>query len=418
MPPQPVWSKETERIRKRFRAPDLDAFLNEAGYRKMRVIYSAQGLITFETTLPPTYDKICVLDASAPIKALLRADKSVEACPWIGKNGNLFDGRIAQYPSLEIQARRANAGRNSIERATDSENRVIFRKVARVIAEEIPQDEAVICFTFKTRNAAADPTAALRSTLAGYGVKLNETIKTYPRGPQGPCVRRPRIVFLTWGNELGLSHFSYATNVILCGILERSAWDLSAEYAARTDDLLAEINRPLIQEILFSDVAYRVHQALGRGSMRTVVNGIARPMKAWLWFRNPRALQAILSEGPDAVLPGARWSFKAEGIIEEGGEKMRAVLDAVKAEGKECRLRITDWKQRAGVTDLAPQTAVECRDYALEGSGWRLLSREQAVELEPVSAEGHPATLIDSSIATTAQENPLYVSPNLPRTLV
>ncbi|PYN98288.1 MAG: hypothetical protein DMD91_15510 [Candidatus Rokuibacteriota bacterium] len=355
----------------KLRLPLVSAFLTDS-YRPLRISRAIQGVMTFSPLLPKSFKRIICLDASAPIKSLMRADATIK--PW-SYNGVPFNGRVVDYSNLTIVAHKEKSGRGSIEAQTEyGADRPVFKGAGKVIREMSP-DEASILFTFKTNDTKYDPTEALKRTLTGYGVTLNSTVNV--NGEQ-----RPSKVFLRWGQQMNLSSFSYAKNVHLCGVIERSMWDVGGEYLGRVGDLLAQIEHQNdMKEHIFSEAAYAVHQALGRGSIRTVRDGKASPMKAHIWFREPELLKHILTDGPDAVLPDARWTI-LDDDMGELVEKLRAVLDVQ----TEPRISIKAWKAIAGVSTEIPQsTFQDARDEALDGSGWHvegqwIVNREQVQE--------------------------------------
>src|SRR4029450_8886115 len=111
---------------------------------------------------------------------------------------------------------------------------------------DIPSDEAVIIFTFKTRTAKRDTVALLRRSLEDAGVDTRATVEF--KGKQ--C---PRIVILTWGQETSLSHFQYARSVVTRGVLERSKWDIAGAIVGQQRDLSAEVTSEEIQDIMLSE---------------------------------------------------------------------------------------------------------------------------------------------------------------------
>jgi hypothetical protein len=95
--------------------------------------------------------------------------------------------------------------------------------------------------------------------------------------------------------------------VVLCGILERSNWDVAGALAGQRNDLKTTILPAEIEHIKLSETCHVVYQALCRGACRIVRDGKASPMKAWLFHRDPTALKGALTESRAAVMPHAQW---------------------------------------------------------------------------------------------------------------
>src|SRR5688572_7317758 len=106
-----------------------------------------------------------------------------------------------------------------------------------------------------------------------------------------------------------------ARNVILAGVIHRSLLDIAAAAVGQLDDRHAKLGTRMLKELLESEVAHSIFQAISRGKCREVDHGQAKPMKAWVIY--PRPLQRLL----DPVLPGAKWEpWKPvhEGICGDG----------------------------------------------------------------------------------------------------
>ena len=70
----------------------------------------------------------------------------------------------------------------------------------------------------------------LQEKLEAFGVDIWKTINVNG-------VERPRLVWMTHGNETSISLYSYCSNVIFCGVLHRGYVDLASAIAGQSDDL-------------------------------------------------------------------------------------------------------------------------------------------------------------------------------------
>jgi hypothetical protein len=335
----------------------------EQANRPARLVSVAAGVISFGVAVPDALRNIAILDASAPVRKLMDADATIKR--WdgreLGYKGEPFNGRVVSYENVTIRWAKAGAGRSTVE---GDSRQALIRDVVRVV-QNIPKDEAMIVFTFKPRTFNRDTLTRLRRRLEEVGVDLDAKVEF--RGQQ-----RPRIVFLTWGQETSLSHFQYAQNVVTCGVLERSDWDLAGALAGQRRDLQTDITADTLRDIKLSEATHILYQAFSRGSARVIVNGKASPMRVWLCHREADQLQETLSE----VMPGAVWLPWETGFLPQWSKissavsSLRAVLAATPVE--KTRLLIREWKQQGAPDVEAKLFQREVRDFALEGTGWRI----------------------------------------------
>lgn len=159
----------------------------------------------------------------------------------------------------------------------------------------------------------------LHEKLQKEGVDIYE--RTSPRHPLGPPVasqQQPyRVNILTYGNERSLNSFSHCKVVILLGIIRLSDLDIEAAIIAQKDDIRAEVSKELAKKVQDTELAYRVHQAIGRGSARKMLEGgQAAPMQVYI-FDQDKSLRTILQghlaglqwidqAGPDGLTDGGR----------------------------------------------------------------------------------------------------------------
>ena len=268
-----------------------------------------RGVVWYQMAVPREIRNIIVLDASYPVRQLVKADMSIknaeEHLPPVQRIGKRLS-QLKRYDNVTLHQLFAGGGRDTMARDFEvkTERRAV-REVVEVV-KDIPADEAVVVFTFKDRlGEEVNYRGSLLRGLARAGIDTDATVATVV---DGETTQRPRINIATWGQETSLNKWSHCSNVILCGVLQRSSLDLAASFVGQSDNLLQEVTTETVKELARTEVAHVVYQALSRGSCRVMDNGQAKPMKAWLIHRDI-GIQPLLS----SVMPGVRWQqWKAE----------------------------------------------------------------------------------------------------------
>ncbi len=262
--------------------------LIDKSQNQFRIVNTPQGsgVIYYEIVVPLELDKIVILDASYRIRNLEQLDPTIECLAY-------YDKDIVSYENVTVHHLKAASGRTSITGDfRDEEQRSICKEVIEVI-KEIPEDEGIIIFTFKTRTVNFEQ--ILKQELRASRVRVDQTIEVNG-------TRKQRIVFLTWGNETYLSEYSYCSNIIFAGVLHRSYIDLAAQIAGQSNSLTRKIDNELLLRVLDSEIAHCLYQAMSRGSCRILNGRVTRPMQVWLIHPNDR-IRPILEQ----VMPGIRW---------------------------------------------------------------------------------------------------------------
>lgn len=347
------------------RCSTLSALL-EFSQQPLRVVRSTQGggaYVAYDVVVPPELQRIAVLDASWPIRALEQLDDSIDTMP-------AFDGRVKRYSRVTVHFLKHGSGRATTEqsfRQARYEDRRISREIAEVV-NSIPGNEAMIVFTFKPHGPDLDIEAVLRRDLEAAGIDPRKTIKV--RGND-----KPRLVFLRWGQETSLSEFSYCSNVIFAGVLHRSDADLAGAIIGQKDNLLAAVTPADIQTVKTSEVVHALYQAMSRGSCREIENGEAKPMKAWL-SHHDSGIKSLL----DRAMPGLQWKkWQTKHLaalpskIEDAAGKIVAYLEGL-PQGV-LKVSMKALKKAAGLDAIPETTLRSARDAALGLVPWTVQGR-------------------------------------------
>jgi hypothetical protein len=212
-----------------------------------------------------------VLDASHNIR-LLTSEHDAD----IRVTG--VDCAVKSFDAVTVRHLRVGAGREALAKALPRRDSALVREIVAEV-QSWGADEAGVIFTFKqsdrdARRQKLSHADYVREALTRAGMNVDACL------PDG----RPRLVFLTWGQHLGVNGYAYATRVLMVGVLRRHRLDLSAAIAGQRDDLTAAAaaDPAAVERVELSEVFHNVVQAAGRGSCRTTVDGRALPMQVAL----------------------------------------------------------------------------------------------------------------------------------------
>jgi hypothetical protein len=332
----------------------------------VRVVHSKdEGIVQYTITVPPELDRVVILDASWYIRKLERLDSSITVID----SPNVKAG-LKRYDDVVIHQLFASSGRTSVAKEAKAVAWTA-REVAEVIHRDVPRDQGVVIFTFKARTKD-DPVARFRQELERAGVDLEAMVEVTDCG--GRVQHRQRINILTWGMHEGLNDYSYCKNIFLVGVLRQRAINLMAATIGQINDLTAAISDTELSEVIATEQAHVVFQALGRGSCRMVNKGHAQPMRAWL-IHPYLDLQNIL----DQIMMGVQWlewvplddSMCQEAVIHRGALRIRLALIGLPDDI--LSISCSKLKAVAGLEEMKTRTFTHARQRAEAGlSGWHL----------------------------------------------
>ncbi|MBA2660554.1 MAG: hypothetical protein H0U72_13755 [Nitrosospira sp.] len=334
----------------------------------VRVAYTQQegGLISYDLVVPPELETIAILDASYPIRDLEKMDKSIRL-------GGKFSQGMKQYEQVTIHHLKAAAGRESMTKDFSNarmENRKVCSEVCNLVAD-IPESEALIIFTFKQSEGSygakknVDFKDQLRKDLRSSGININAKLE------EGNSTV-DRIVFLTWGQETSLSQYSYARHVVFAGVLHRGHLGLASSIAGQADDILSPITTSAIKEVLTSEIAHSVYQAMSRGSCRKIIGNQACKMDAWL-IHNSEDIRPRIEQ----VMPGVKWvPWEGKHLTSTYTQQVitQTIIDYISGLPTSLdKVSISRLKKALGHTKVPRSTFTRAMGEALEdSSGWKM----------------------------------------------
>ena len=265
----------------------------------LRVVDTPQrgGFIKYDIVVPQELDNIIILDASHNIRELVQYDTTIQKTAR-------FSDNVVSYEQVTVRQLRHASGRSAMTRSLHKkkqQDRQLSREIAEVV-KRIPQEEAVILFTFKERNGV-NFVGTLKADLDTFGIDTEAKVSV-PVWQDGgwTTIMKDRFVWLTWGQETSLSQYSYCANVVFAGVLHRSHIDLASCIMGQQDNLLAPVSHDEISRVERSEIAHCLYQAMSRGRCRILEGSQAKAMNVWLIHKD-RAIADVIRE----VMPKVNW---------------------------------------------------------------------------------------------------------------
>lgn len=214
--------------------------------------------------IPSILDRAIVTDASAAVNKLIRLDKNLVHAQFMLHHGH----ELKRYDNVKLFIQAMPSGRTSFlegGQITTAWKMVLMDVIPR-IRKLSPQGESLV-ITFK-------------------GVKANdEYIKQIQALIPDDDLKQTR--FTTYGKHRGDNQWSDCTSVFLAGTLHRDEGELASLARGQTRQPLDDSLQPYTtKELVHSQTASDIQQALSRGSCRSVItlgsNTHAKPMNAFL----------------------------------------------------------------------------------------------------------------------------------------
>jgi hypothetical protein len=244
------------------------------------------GVLRYEVVVSPKLGNIAILDASHAIRLLSRADCSIT------ERTSREMREYRRYDNVTVRQVRVRAGKRYLCGA-----QAATLEIAKLIAGAIdsaPDDEGILVIGFK------DPKDYLRKNLRKLGVDLSQQITV-------DGTQRPRIQFLTWGQETGRNDMRYCQHVIMAGVLRRNPLDLAASLTGQQQEPQPRRNsRATLAQVQQAEMAHRVLQGVHRAACRVSdEDGEALRTSLLLLVSGPDAagLRGVLVE----AMPGVHW---------------------------------------------------------------------------------------------------------------
>ncbi|MGC4097745.1 MAG: hypothetical protein QM706_11570 [Nitrospira sp.] len=307
--------------------------------------FANKGVVGYHITVPTELKNIIILDASHPIRDLVRDDQSVLDAEEYLPSVKAFDFTLAslkKYDGTTVYQMSAGGGKESVRRSFKqklAKQRGICQEVIEVLSR-IPEDESTLVIAFKPAYDFSGPVNFVKTLEEDINSSGVVTMKNQDSLELVELSQKPRVSITTWGLHKGTNKFKHCKNLIMVGILHRDVLDIFGETIGHGGDLSRECTWKRLRDLQLSEVAHDAFQAIGRVQCRTVVNGVALPVNVWLIHYGDG-----LREKLQPVMQGAvwkKWETKYEvipegkepGIIKAAALTVSDYLDKLVASGK------------------------------------------------------------------------------------
>jgi hypothetical protein len=224
------------------------------------------GVIHYLTRIPESLTRLVILDASHNIRLLTgKLDRSV----WT----TMVDCRIKSFRNVRVNHIVQGAGRDKLEANLPRFASTLVTKLVGTL-QSIPEADSALIVTFK-------PTASDAKLGKSHARHLKRHMRKVGIDPDARHANgKPRFVFLTWGQHIGVSHYAYCRHVVCVGVLRRDSFDIASQIVGQRDDLLTPeaSSAKDVKQVVVSEMFHNVIQAAGRGDCRTTRRGEAMPM--------------------------------------------------------------------------------------------------------------------------------------------
>jgi hypothetical protein len=243
-----------------------------AGHGLIRKLNTKQSraLIRYRVAVSDALDRVVILDASDPIKALVSYDKSIS---------RLEIPNFKDYSSVSINVADFRSSKSFFEE--NKRNLPMYLRELDYLLNNVltPDKGDVLIFTYK------DLVDDVRSFVQSLG--LNHCNRTH---------------IVHWGSHKGVNRYSDVRNVVTIGVLYRDERELAASIIGQSRDLSRAVSDQEIKRTQHSEQADLLYQAFSRGHCRKTIAGRAGDMLIYL-FHPVRDYPSVLRLLND-VMPG------------------------------------------------------------------------------------------------------------------
>lgn len=315
------------------------------------------GVVHYLTRIPESLSRLIVLDASHTIRRLTSEhDSTLRETP--------VNCRVKSFDVVSVRHIIQGAGRDSLDKALPKKDSQTSTRLISLLGEYAPT-EGIIIVTFK-------PDARDERLGKSHADHLKRHMKRAGIDPESKLADgRPRFVFLTWGQHIGVSKYAYCQHVLCIGVLRRDVLDIASNIVGQRTDLLArEAADPAeVRRVIRSEMFHNVIQAAGRGSCRTTKDGAAGAMTLTLlcvetfppeWWQEAMPGVVVTEEKPNAQARALRQSDSERAI--------HAALEALPLNQERVSTRVL--KSLAGLQSLRPNRYSELLKH-LHIPNWR-----------------------------------------------
>lgn len=262
----------------------------------IRVLVTTQGagILWATVAVPPELKNIAILDASDPIRELVRLDSSIVSASSFADNSHR---PLKTFEKVSITQIVAGGGRTMMTRKFRGEQqRSACREFIEIIQSEYATARRILICTFLPRGGF-DMRRVLEGEMRVAGMKLD--------APVSATDSRRKIEWRTWGSHDSENGLEECDVVLAVGTLYRSHLDIASAAQAQSMDPRFPTTHAMLEKLVQSEAASALYQLASRGACRRVRNGSAEPMKLYFVDRSKSIRDVI-----DRVMPEASWTFR------------------------------------------------------------------------------------------------------------
>jgi hypothetical protein len=273
---------------------------------ELRILRPGNGLaalLQFERVIDEEFDKVVILDASAPIREALQYDDSIEVVPTKVEK---------DYSSVNLYVADVLSSKDSFERGRHLDR--YFQEIQQIVEERIPKSDDVLLFCHK---------------------ELEDRVMRFKADLE--CERRGVMHVVRWGRHRATNEYAHVKWLFTIGVLYMPDDAIASMILGQTGNLSYPLAAPEVRRVKHSEQAEMLYQAISRGNSRRTVDGRAGDETIFLFhpLKDSRHVVERLREVmpglrvepyyPRFLLPNRKGAIDVEGMASEIGEVLKAV---------------------------------------------------------------------------------------------
>jgi hypothetical protein len=276
-------------IRRATNHDTIESFLTTSAYPIRLAPESgndAASLYRYNLRVSPQLDPLVVLDASTHIRYVSKLDTTLKMWPGIPVD-------IKKFPDLDIYVNPTHTGKDGVRR--DFQRYANSHWLRELVHTMQTYDGKFLVITFLDEKPSSS-----RRRASGVDDTIPGRIKA---GLRNAGIPSDRYTVINFGSETATSRYKDHGNVFFVGQLNKPRGVYRALIVGQQDNLSAAVTNQQIRDTEIGEHAHSTYQGANRGTMRTVVKGIAAPQRLFFCTPYPRQMRSLLDE----MFPEARW---------------------------------------------------------------------------------------------------------------
>jgi hypothetical protein len=369
----------------------LQDFLSMMQFRlRLIPIKGHEAMVSYFVVVPDHITNVLVLDASFKVSELSTRDASIknleEHHPLLRElketHGKTLRD-VIDYTSLRFTRWNVPTGKDSVVKAlTEYTNGTAkggnsVQELAEIVKARQAAGKAVLIWTHKSSMGCNNIPQALEAALEKGGVDTTKKINNpFSRGGKESV---PQVRVENYGRHDATNKYSYCNVVVLFGVQRRQLGDISAAILGVDRELGGRLKYQEVYAARVGESAVGSQQAIGRGTSRVTMNGVAGEQETILFYED--TVDFNLTERLADIYPGAKWDDYQPRYAKESKTLVQTWAPIVLKHANESgRERISSRDLKASVdanvcghswSDILDEvcrlSAVEHKEYSLVG---------------------------------------------------